>query len=97
MKLSIVIGAALVGCVVPVATSSAHTNSPTATGGEATYEGGTINLSRGWGAAKACMITDDGTACFATEEQLDSALADDARITSLAATATDHGPGAAAG
>jgi hypothetical protein len=38
----------------------------------ATYDGGTINLSQGWGSATVCDETDDGTYCFSSQADYDA-------------------------
>jgi hypothetical protein len=41
----------------------------------ATFEGKTINLATGWGAATACVQRANGTVCYRTEAELDQQLA----------------------
>ena len=41
----------------------------------ATYQGRTIDLSKGWGTATACLVTSTGTTCFDSEKELDAQLA----------------------
>ena len=38
------------------------------------FEGRQVDLSKGWGQAKACLITYDGTICFRSESQMDRYL-----------------------
>lgn len=44
-------------------------------GVQANYHGRTIDLSRGWGPAQACVIDGTTAECFDTEAELDSFLA----------------------
>ncbi len=42
--------------------------------GNATFEGRQIDLSKGWGAAKACLVTNAGVDCFSSEAAMDAAI-----------------------
>lgn len=39
----------------------------------ASFEGGTIDLTAGWGAATACHVTTSGTHCYRSEAEMDAA------------------------
>jgi hypothetical protein len=44
-------------------------------GVEAQFEGDTIDLSQGWGAARACAVTAAAVNCYRSEAEMDAALA----------------------
>lgn len=62
--LAVIVSTGLLGMVSGVTESSA------ATGGDiiASYNGGSIDLSQGWGAATVCVIAPSGTDCFANQQ-----------------------------
>ena len=59
---------ALVGALGSVQLASASGNS----GVIASYNGGVINLSQGWGSAAVCVVTSAGTNCFASQSAYDA-------------------------
>ncbi len=61
--LTLVSGLVLVGGLVGVQGASAAGGS----GISASYNGGTIYLSQGWGTATVCAVTSTGTSCFASQ------------------------------
>lgn len=62
---------AVLWAVVPAASAHAGNTDPPAVYGD--FEGQQINLSEGWGEAHACVIAPDGTRCYRTEAELDTA------------------------
>jgi hypothetical protein len=40
----------------------------------ASYNGGTIDLSTGWGTAKVCVVSNSGTTCFSSQSEYQSSL-----------------------
>lgn len=60
-----------------VAASTTHATDPPSTskaGVVATFEGTTFDMSKGWGAANACNVTDTGVVCFRTEAAMERAI-----------------------
>jgi hypothetical protein len=43
--------------------------------GRALFEGNVIDLARGWGPAKACVVTETSTRCFRSEAQMNRFVA----------------------
>ena len=76
MKLSVAIAVALLASAVPASISDAQPADAPPTSSTATFEGSSIDLTDDWNGATACLVTDDATACFGSEVQLDAALAD---------------------
>jgi hypothetical protein len=70
--MSLVLIAALGGVQLASASTSGMT---------ASYNGGTINLSQGWGAAAVCAVTEKGTYCFATQSAYQSWLSTQSDLT----------------
>ena len=60
---AVVLSAMLVGFMGSVPLASAAPNAPII----ASYNGGTLNLSQGWGSATVCDVTGAGTYCFASQ------------------------------
>lgn len=58
-------------CVVP-ASGVLAADTPEA-GTIASFEGRQIDLSEGWGDARACAVTGDGVRCYRTEREMDAA------------------------
>ncbi|MFI8364263.1 hypothetical protein ACIGD1_29400 [Streptomyces sp. NPDC085612] len=52
---------------------------PAQRGVVASFDGTAIDLSRGWGAARACGVWQGAVACFRSVEELDRKAADEAR------------------
>ena len=66
------IGLALAAATAgPAAASAVDAN----TGQLATFEGRTFDMSRGWGKATACNITDTGASCYRDETEMNRAIA----------------------
>ena len=78
--LGLVSVAALVGALGSVQLASASDNS----GIIASYNGGAINLSQGWGSAAVCAVTSAGTNCFASQSAYDTWASAIVPATSLA-------------
>lgn len=62
--LALFISVGLVGTMSGVTESSAATSGSTI----ATYNGGYIDLSQGWGSATICVVAPGGTNCFANQQ-----------------------------
>ncbi|MEI7547472.1 MAG: hypothetical protein WCK21_05365 [Actinomycetota bacterium] len=71
-RLSLLVTTVVIGLIVPL--PSAHAGGGGARGGQATFEGRTIDLSVDWQGATACNIAPSGSVCFRTEAQLDQFL-----------------------
>jgi hypothetical protein len=71
---------ALIGVLSSFQMASAGSNPGT----EASYNGGTINLSFGWGTATVCAITVSGTNCFASQSQYQAWLGAQPALSGLA-------------
>lgn len=84
MKLTIVIAAALLVLTVPHA-AGAETGPERLAEEDAASRIGAIDLSQEWIEGKACWIADEGTTCFASERELNAALAEP--VTQLETTA----------
>lgn len=61
--LALTVGAVLTGVVGGVPLASAAGNSDVV----ASYSGGTIDLSQGWGTATVCVVTSSQTNCFSSQ------------------------------
>jgi hypothetical protein len=67
--------------VVALMTGVPHVSAATGNGTNsdsmsiATYRGGTIDLRRGFGTAKACYVAQQGTSCFDSEAEMDAYIA----------------------
>jgi hypothetical protein len=61
----------------PVASASAES------GVMASYNGGTIDLSTGWGTAKVCVVGASGTSCFSSQSAYQSSLSTDVSLLPL--------------
>ncbi len=70
----ITLAAVSVGGSANAATSESTLGTTTAE--TATFEGTTFDMTRGWGAATACNVTDTGTTCYRTEAEMNKAIAD---------------------
>jgi len=73
LTVALTVAAALVwGTPGTVAADTVAASSP---GVEAQFEGSTIDLSEGWGAARACAVTTSSVDCYRSEAEMDAALA----------------------
>ncbi|MFT3851984.1 MAG: hypothetical protein QM733_04495 [Ilumatobacteraceae bacterium] len=72
-RLAVAAVVAAVGVVGATAPVSAATDNETGAGVIATFEGKTIDLSKGWGDAGACFADANGTRCYRTETEMDHA------------------------
>src|ERR1019366_4695873 len=61
--LALTLSAILIGVLGGGNFASAASNS----GVTASYNGGTIDLSQGWGTAAVCVVTSSGTSCFSSQ------------------------------
>jgi len=61
--LTLILSVVLIGVLGGVQTASATGTS----GVIASYNGGTIDLSQGWGTASVCAVTSTGTSCFVSQ------------------------------
>jgi hypothetical protein len=64
---TLAVGAALFTVVVGAGMASASTS--TSADVVASYNGGAIDLSQGWGTATVCAVTSTGTSCFTTQSE----------------------------
>jgi hypothetical protein len=67
---SLVLAATAVG-FAPTALAN---QAPPESGVAAVFEGTTFDMSRGWGAATACHVTDNDVTCYRSEADMDRAL-----------------------
>lgn len=67
---ALIVTVTLLGTIGDIPFASASTGS----GVIASYNGGTIDLSQGWGAATVCAVTNEGTNCFANQSDYGSWL-----------------------
>lgn len=75
---------------MPVA---AQTTAPTEVGPpRAIFEGEPLDLSRGWGDAAACLVSEVGVNCFRSEAELDEYMKSSAGEAGMAAAATCSTP-----
>jgi hypothetical protein len=65
---ALIVAGALLGTIGGVSIASASTGSDVM----ATYNGGTIDLSQGWGTATVCAVSNYGTNCFANKSDYES-------------------------
>jgi hypothetical protein len=49
----------------------------------ASYNGGTVDLSQGWGSAKVCAVTETGTHCFETQSDYQEWITTQSDLTGL--------------
>jgi hypothetical protein len=80
----------IMAAVVPLVLLGTIINGPAAsasTGSDviASYNGGTIDLSTGWGTAKVCVVGNDGTSCFGSQSEYQSSLSPNTFFTPLTA------------
>lgn len=72
------LAATVIAVVAPATTATTAVAGPTGrdlAGGRASFEGTTLNLAAGWGAARACAVTPTATTCYRSEAAMDAALA----------------------
>lgn len=82
--------AALLGALSGAGAASASTSSDVA----ASYNGGTIDLTQGWGSATVCAVTSTGTSCFTNQSEYQSWASSQPQFSSMAvATATSCSTG----
>ena len=67
--------AALSASSSPASASTSQAPAGTSTARIATFEGTTFDMTRGWGTATACNITDTEATCYRTEAEMDKAIA----------------------
>ncbi len=60
--------------LIGVIGSAEMASAASAPGVSASYNGGTIDLSQGWGTANVCAVTVTGTSCFANQNDYDAWL-----------------------
>lgn len=66
--------AALAASSSPANAATSESPPGTTTAQIATFEGTTFDMTRGWGAATACNVTDTGVACYRTEAEMNKAV-----------------------
>ncbi len=76
-----VLALVLLGLVTNGPVASASTGSDVF----ANYNGGTIDLSTGWGTAKVCVVSNSGTNCFSSQSEYQSSLSTNATFVPLTA------------
>jgi hypothetical protein len=63
------------GFSTPANASTSESSASTSSAAQiATFEGTTFDMTRGWGLATACNVTDNGTACYRTEAEMNKAV-----------------------
>lgn len=82
---AIAVAAAVVMATVAL---GGHAAAETEQGVQAVFEGRTIDLSEGWGQARACATANSETRCFRTESAMDRWLAEDPAASQQAAEST---------
>lgn len=76
-RLITIIAAIGIGSVAVTASTTGVSAADVSPGQIATFEGRTFDMSRGWGQATACTITDTGASCYRSETEMDKAIAAD--------------------
>ena len=78
---------ASLGVASPANASSPDSPSSTTTEAAqiASFEETTFDMTRGWGVATACNVTDNGTTCYRTESEMNKAIASTPGASSRAA------------
>jgi hypothetical protein len=85
--LTLILSVVLIGVLGGVQLASATDTS----GVSASYNGGTIDLSQGWGSASVCAVTSMGTSCFASQSDYLAWLSSQVAIGALGAGAAPSG------
>lgn len=76
-RLITILAAVGIGLVAVSASTTGVSAADASPGQIATFQGRTFDMSRGWGQATACTITDTGASCYRSETEMDSAIAAD--------------------